>query len=256
MKSYGIILYISCSSNDVEQFEIQKISELLEEFEHIKEVIFYQREPFGDIYEFMDKNLERSDILLLFCSENAKASEYVRKEWSSFDKRKGKVIPIFTLENHIPFLINTKLGVKIIKGDIKKSVQEIYNTIIKVYSDNRTKVIEDESYLLQKVKEQFKEILDLKKIKNLEVSDITKKQVRKIIHKYHQSELFPISFVNLVRIKNEIINELIVIGTNSLVVLINEYLEGIDELKDSCEDLLDLILKDIKPNWRKVIKKL
>ena len=79
----------------------------------------------------MEKYIKECDVILLFCSPDATASEAVKKEWMSSLKLEKKMIPIFKDPIDIPALLTTKLGVQYDSENFDKFVNDIYALIKK-----------------------------------------------------------------------------------------------------------------------------
>ena len=127
----NLLAFVSYATADSEFFEISKISEKLKKYPQIGEILYWEQALKDDIYDYMNNNIERSDIFLIFCSENAKNSEAVQMEWKTALKIKKPIIPIFQTINTIPPLLTTKLGVQFKKNDIDDTVDQIYKLIKK-----------------------------------------------------------------------------------------------------------------------------
>jgi GTPase SAR1 family protein len=125
------LAFVSYATADSEFFEVSKISEKLKKYPRISDVLYWEEALKDDIYDFMNNNLEKCDIFLIFCSDNAKNSEPVQMEWKTALKIKKPIIPIFQTENTIPPLLSTKLGVQFKKYDIDATIEQIYNLILK-----------------------------------------------------------------------------------------------------------------------------
>lgn len=83
------------------------------------------------IIEYMNDNLGRCDVVLLFCSPNALESVPVKKEWMAAEAVQKPIIPIFFKPEHIPTLLSDRLGIEFDNFDFEKTVQEIYELILK-----------------------------------------------------------------------------------------------------------------------------
>ncbi|MFX1311773.1 MAG: TIR domain-containing protein, partial [Promethearchaeota archaeon] len=127
----GILLFISYASKDADFFKIKQIAEELTKFKEIDDALYWQEDMRDDIYAYMDENLKKCDIFLLFCSENSLHSEPVKMEWRSALKIKKKIIPIFTEEKFIPPLLSTKLGLQFDRDNLQKTIAEIHRLIVK-----------------------------------------------------------------------------------------------------------------------------
>jgi len=130
--SKKVTIFISYATADSERFEIQTVANLLKNsFVNVKNVLFWEEYMDDDIYVYMNDNLGKADVILIFCSESANKSDAVRTEWMAAHKMKKKLIPIFEDENDIPPLLTTKLGIRFRPDDVKGFVQELHDLIEK-----------------------------------------------------------------------------------------------------------------------------
>ncbi len=113
---------------------------LLGDFSQIGDVLYWERDMYDDIYEYMNENLRKCDILILFCSENADESRPVRMEWMAALKLQKKIIPVFINENSIPTLLTTKLGIKFKENDIKQFSYDLFQLIMRKYKSVDTEL--------------------------------------------------------------------------------------------------------------------
>ena len=127
----GIIIYVSYSTKDSNKYKIADISEELTKMIKIHDVLYWEEDMKDDIYRYMNDNIKKCDIMLLFCSQNALNSEAVTMEWQAALKIKKKIIPVFTNEKEIPALLSTKLGVFFDKDNINDTITKLYNLILK-----------------------------------------------------------------------------------------------------------------------------
>jgi hypothetical protein len=133
-KGQEIVVFVSYATKDAEVFKIREISESLSNREKIEDVLYWQEDMKDNIIKYMSDNLDRCDIMLLFCSPNALASEPVEKEWTAADIIGKPIIPIFNDPIHIPALLRTRLGIKFDPFDVQKNTNEAYNLILKKLS--------------------------------------------------------------------------------------------------------------------------
>ncbi len=125
------LAFVSYATVDSGFFEVRKISEKLKKYPRIGNILYWEEALKDDIYDFMNNNLEKCDVFLIFCSMNSKTSEAVQMEWKAALKLKKRIIPIFQAENTIPALLSTKLGVQFNKDDIEGTIEQIYKLILK-----------------------------------------------------------------------------------------------------------------------------
>jgi len=124
-------IFLSYATTDSSYFGISKIANEIIEYPEIDNVLYWEADLHDDIYDYMDTNLGKCDIFLLFCSPNALKSDAVKMEWQAALKIKKKIIPIFIREQDIPTLLSTKLGVQFNKDDVDETVKRIYHLILK-----------------------------------------------------------------------------------------------------------------------------
>ncbi|MHA1268989.1 MAG: TIR domain-containing protein [Candidatus Helarchaeota archaeon] len=130
-KHKNLIIFISYSTKDANLFHIKDISEKLEEYEEIEEVLYWQDDMKDNIYTYMNENLGRCDVFLLFCTPNALKSIPVEKEWTAADALNKKIIPIFINTEDIPPLLTSRLGLRFDSTNFDKNINEIYRLIMK-----------------------------------------------------------------------------------------------------------------------------
>ena len=126
-----IKVFISYATPDSKKFEIPIIATNLTKYPLMEMVLYWEEDLHDDIYDYMDTNLGKCDIFLLFCSPNALKSGAVKMEWQAALKIKKKIIPVFKKEEDIPPLLSTKLGVQFSENDIDGTIKRIYDLILK-----------------------------------------------------------------------------------------------------------------------------
>jgi len=130
-KEQDFLVFVSYATKDAEIFKVRELSEALTKHEEITDVLYWQEHMKDNIIKYMNDNLGKCDVMLLFCSPNALLSEPVEKEWTAADFMGKPIIPIFNDPDHIPPLLKTRLGVKFDPFDFKKNTDEIYDLILK-----------------------------------------------------------------------------------------------------------------------------
>ena len=126
-----ILIFVSYATKDAENFKISEISERLTEYDEIKDVLYWQEDLQDNIIEYMNENLKKCDVMILFCSENALNSVPVKKEWTGADIMGMPIIPVFTNPDHIPPILKSRLGYEIDPDDVQTNVQELYILALK-----------------------------------------------------------------------------------------------------------------------------
>ena len=127
----SIMVFISYATKDSERFQIPIIADKLMKYPGIEKVLYWEEHMRDDIIKYMNDNVGKCDILLLFCSPNSLKSEPVEMEWQAALKIKKKIIPIFTNERDIPTMLTTKLGIYFNKNDLDETIEQIYKLIVK-----------------------------------------------------------------------------------------------------------------------------
>jgi len=125
------LIFISYATKDSDLFQIPKITEILKHYPEIDDVLYWESDMVDDIYGYMDENLKRCKMVLLFCTKNSTYSEAVKMEWRSALKLGKKILPVFIEEEYIPTLLTTKLGIQFNKEDPYGSIEKIYQLILK-----------------------------------------------------------------------------------------------------------------------------
>ena len=125
------IVFVSYATKDADLFNIKEIAENLTIYDEIEEVLYYEAESYDNFVKYMNDNLGRCDVVLLFCSPNALKSGAVEKEWTAADAMDKPIIPVFIRTDHIPPLLKSRLGVEFDTFDQPKNIKEIYRIIMK-----------------------------------------------------------------------------------------------------------------------------
>jgi len=127
----GIIVFISYSMKDSNQFQIAKIAQNLVRFPEIDDVLFADEDVQNDFIKYMNEFIGKCDIFLLFCTNNSLNSDFVGMEWRAALSLKKRIIPIYIDQNLIPPLLSSKIGIKFNKNDINETINDIYQLILK-----------------------------------------------------------------------------------------------------------------------------
>lgn len=129
-------VFISYSSKDADLFKIPDIAKNLATQDDIEDVLYFESESYDNFVEFMNNNIGKCDVVLLFCSPNALESTFVMKEWTSADALGKPIIPIFIKMDHIPPLLRSRVGLEYDSFNFNKNVEELNKLIIKKVSKN------------------------------------------------------------------------------------------------------------------------
>jgi len=131
VKIKKMLVFISYATKDAELFKIKEIAKSLNFYEDIKEVLYWQKNMKDNIIKYMNDNLGRCNIMLLFCSPNALISIPVEKEWTAADSMGKPIIPIFLNPDHIPPLLKSRLGLEYDSFDFQKNIHNLHDLILK-----------------------------------------------------------------------------------------------------------------------------
>lgn len=127
----NLLVFLSYATKDAELFKIKEIAKSLNFYEDIKEVLYWQKNMKDNIIKYMNDNLGRCNIMLLFCSPNALISKPVEKEWTAADSMGKPIIPIFLNPDHIPPLLKSRLGLEYDSFDFQKNIHNLHDLILK-----------------------------------------------------------------------------------------------------------------------------
>ena len=117
-----IIVFVSYNNKDAKMFKISEIAKKLRDFTGIGDVLYYEQESYDNFVKFMNDNIGKCDVLLLFCSPNSLKSEYVEKEWTAVDALGKPIIPVFFKAKHIPPLLSSRVGVELVPKNFRRNI--------------------------------------------------------------------------------------------------------------------------------------
>lgn len=126
----GFKIFISYSTADSEQFQVERFATDLQKYPNIGEVLIWEKDSKDNIIGYMNENLEKCDVLLLLCTDNSKKSKPVILEWSAFLAADKRIIPIFDKVNNIPFILKSMLGLEC-KGSLLNVIDKAHQLILK-----------------------------------------------------------------------------------------------------------------------------
>jgi len=134
-KDAKIIIFLSYATLDSNYYQISKIAKQLRKYPYINEVLYWERDSGENIVSYMEKTISKSNVFVLFCSENSKKSKAVEDEWQvAFQLRKKgtmKIIPVFENDDYIPRLLLHLLNVKFTKNDFNRFIENLYREILR-----------------------------------------------------------------------------------------------------------------------------
>jgi hypothetical protein len=126
-----LLVFISYATKDVDTFKVHDVAKKLTEFPEIENVLYWEEYMEDNIFEYMDENLSKCDVMILFCSEKALESVPVKKEWTAAEALGKPIIPVFYNPNHIPALLSSRLGIQFDFYDMEQNVRELRSLILK-----------------------------------------------------------------------------------------------------------------------------
>ncbi len=128
-------VFLSYSTLDTDYFEISRIVRRLELYPEISNVYFWEADSGENIVTFMEQTLKKTNVFVLFCSENSIKSKAVEDEWqAAFQLRKEglmKIVPVYDRDEDIPYLLKPILNVKFIKEDFDGFNENLYKEILR-----------------------------------------------------------------------------------------------------------------------------
>jgi hypothetical protein len=131
LRQKKLSIFVSYATKDAQVFKIREMAEILRGFPEIKNVLYWQEHMHDNIFKFMNDNIGKCDIMLLFCSEKALNSKPVEKEWTAAEAIDLPIIPIFSNLDHIPPLLKSRLGMEYDFNDMDKNIKELRSLIFK-----------------------------------------------------------------------------------------------------------------------------
>jgi hypothetical protein len=128
-------IFLSYSTEDTKVFKIKEIARNLESKPDITKVYYWEKDSGQNIIEYMENNLEKSRVFILFCSENSNDSKSVKLERAaaiqmSQDERM-RILPVFMNPNDIPLLVKPFLGVQYQKDNLDIFLERLYREIFR-----------------------------------------------------------------------------------------------------------------------------
>ena len=134
-KETDLNVFLSYSTLNTDYFQISRLVKRLESYPEIDNVLYWEVDSKQNIVEFMEETLNKTQVFVLFCSENSLKSEAVKGEWQSAYQmlKKGlmKIIPVYEDEDHIPKLLWQMLNVKFTKDDFEGFIQKLHEEILR-----------------------------------------------------------------------------------------------------------------------------
>ncbi|MFX1254070.1 MAG: leucine-rich repeat domain-containing protein [Promethearchaeota archaeon] len=126
----GLLIFVSHSAIDVQIFRIPEIAKNLTAYKEIDNVLYYEGDMPGNFIKYIRDNLDKCDVMLLFCSPNALQSPHVEKEWTAADASDKPIIPVFVKTEHIPTLLRARVGIEFDIFDLQINIQKLHDLIL------------------------------------------------------------------------------------------------------------------------------
>ncbi|MBN1213840.1 MAG: TIR domain-containing protein [Candidatus Lokiarchaeota archaeon] len=124
-------IFLSYSTKDAEYFKISDIAEQLELYSEIDEVYYWQEHLHDNISKYMNDYMEKSEVMILFCSKNSKNSHSVEDEWTTHDHHKKPIIPIFENLEDVPYKLQKNFGCEFTSLNFDNFIKKLYSIILK-----------------------------------------------------------------------------------------------------------------------------
>ena len=128
-------VFLSYSTEDTGLFKIKEIAKYLESNPDISKVYYWEKDSGQNIIEYMEKNLEKSRVFILFCSENSNDSKSVKLERAAAiqmsQEERMRILPIFMNSRDIPLLVKPFLGVEYQQDDFYHFLQKLAEEIFR-----------------------------------------------------------------------------------------------------------------------------
>ena len=128
-------IFLSYSTEDTDLFKIKEIARYLELHPDITKVYYWEKDSGQNIIEYMEKNLEKSRVFILFCSENSNDSKSVKLERAAAiqmsQEERMRILPIFMNSRDIPLLVKPFLGVEYQQDKFDHFLQKLSEEIFR-----------------------------------------------------------------------------------------------------------------------------
>jgi len=148
-------IFISYAADDLDKFNIPKIARELEKETDIEQVFYWHRDNQSSqsIVDYMEKSIEKADIIMVFCSEISLESAPVKTELQMALYLNKNTIPVFDRIDHVPLMLKIKRGVKFNSNDFEL----FFNELLIVLGIKETK---EQNILIEEIATEVKEYYD------------------------------------------------------------------------------------------------
>lgn len=138
-------VFMSYSLKDSEIFAVPLISRTLESksYPEIEKVMYCQRDAGENWVDYMNENIPKSDVFLLFCTPNIYESRYIKDEWQTAYNKNIPIIPVFINRKHIPDIISNRNGIEFDQFNKTEAIHNLCDFILSVSGIERSKDMKD-----------------------------------------------------------------------------------------------------------------
>ena len=130
-KKKNLIIFFAHSAKDSQAFKISELEKALLNYEEIDRILIYEKEKYGDFVLFMNESIKACDMVIVFCSDHIRYPSFTYDEWSAAFASRKQIIPVFIKLNYVPILLRKKSGCLFAPSDFKKTIECIYQSILK-----------------------------------------------------------------------------------------------------------------------------
>ena len=127
----GFLIFFSYATKDAELFQIPELAQELSKYDSIYDVLYWQVHSKDNFIKYMSDSIEMCDLMILYCSENARKSIPVEKEWTAADAMGKPIIPVYIRKNQIPGLLRSREGIRFDKDDFNITIKRMLGLINK-----------------------------------------------------------------------------------------------------------------------------
>ncbi len=128
-------IFLSYSTVDTDFFRIKEIAKKLEGHPEISNVYYWEKDSGQNIIEYMEDNLEKSKVFVLFCSQHSYDSKSVKLERGAAiqlsQEERIRLLPVFVNPSEIPLLIKPFLGVEYHPEQFDDFIQKLSEEIFR-----------------------------------------------------------------------------------------------------------------------------
>lgn len=129
-ESYSV--FISYATEDLKNYNVSEIAEILEEKREISKVFYWDRDcdSSQSIIQYMEKSITKSDVVIVVSSHHSTNSVPVNQEIDMAVYLGKIIIPIFKNIDDVRLSLRPKRGVKFNDKEFKKGMEELMSIIV------------------------------------------------------------------------------------------------------------------------------